>query len=100
MTNTCVLTLIAPPEVEEKLLDYLLMSSASQLFTSHPVACHGTIVPHLSPQSQVLGRTVSVRVEVRLDEVAADQLLQELHAEFKGAGLYFWLSPVTAGGEI
>ena len=56
MTNTCILTLIAPPEVEEKLLDHLLMSSASQLFTSHPVACHGTVVPHRNPQSQVLGR--------------------------------------------
>ncbi|MGE3541496.1 MAG: DUF3240 family protein [Candidatus Tectimicrobiota bacterium] len=100
MTNTCILTLIAPPEVEEKLLDHLLMYSASQLFTSHPVACHGTVVPHRNPQSQVLGRTASVRVEVRLDDAAADQLLQELHAEFKGAGLYFWLSPVTAGGEI
>ncbi len=99
MSEFC-LVLIAPPEVEEKLLDVLLAAVGNEVFTSTPSFSHGTAHGRLSSVEQVLGRSRSVQVQIVVTETEMAQLLQQLRASFAGTGLRYWALPLAAVGEI
>lgn len=98
MSLVC-LSLLGAPALEEKLLDQLLQSPHDLTFTSQPCASHGGH-PHdgLDASEQVMGRAHDLLVQVLVTDVIARQLLQELHALFKGTGLRYWLTPVIEEG--
>jgi len=99
MSDLC-LTLLCPPAVEEKLLDLLLMSPNTNLFTSAPTAAHGLAFNNLNQTEQVLGRGFATQVQVIIASADKDPLLAAIKAQFAGAGLRYWLTPVVEAGDI
>ena len=99
MSDHC-LTLLCPPALEEKLLDLLLMSPEAAVFTSAPTAEHGLAFGRLSSTEQVLGRSMATQVQVLLAMADKDAVLAAIQRQFAGAGLRYWLTPVTEAGEI
>ena len=94
------LNLICPPTVEEKLLDVLLESNESEIFTSSHVHSHGAAHGRLSAQDQVMGRSRAMQIQVLLSQEALMHLLERVQREFAGTGIRYWASPVALEGEI
>ena len=99
MPELC-LYLLCPASLEEKLLDLLLMHPDFAVFTSTRTAAHGFANDALSTSEQVLGRALAIEVQVLMRETDKDAFLDALRREFAGAGLRYWISPVTDAGEI
>lgn len=94
------LTLLAPPSIEEKLLDVLLDAVGEKVFTSVPAFNHGTSHGRLSNAELVLGRSAAVQVQILVTEEEMNQLLERLRAEFRGTGLRYWASALATEGEL
>lgn len=94
------LVMVAPPEIEEKLLDVLLAVVGTQVFTSTPSFSHGTAQGRLSSVEQVMGRSRSVQVQIIVTDAEMAMLLQLLRESFAGTGLRYWALPLAALGEI
>ncbi len=94
------LTLLCPTAVEEKLLDFLLMSAQVQLFTSTQTAAHGANATDFNPAEQVQGRIVMTQVQVLLAEPDQQDLLNDIQQQFTGTGIRYWVTSVIAVGEI
>ena len=99
MSELC-LTLLCPPAIEEKLLDFLLMSSDTTVFTSTPTAAHGLAHKYLDKEEQVLGRARATEVQVVFAAADKVALLDALHQQFSGAGLRYWVTMVVEAGDI
>ena len=99
MADYC-LTLVCPPAVQEKLLDTLLTSAGSEVFTSTPTYSHGTAQDRLSATEQVMGRSSAVQVNVLLTQDEFASLRELLAREFAGTGLRWWASPLAFEGEL
>lgn len=99
MSELC-LTLLCPPAVEEKLLDLLLLSPKTAVFTSTRTAAHGLAFGSLSQTEQVLGRGFATQVQVVISDTDKEGLLGDIHEQFAGAGLRYWITPVSEAGEI
>lgn len=99
MSELC-LTVLCPPAVEEKLLDLLLLSPNAAVFTSAPTAAHGLAFGSLNQTEQVLGRAFATQVQVVIPATDKEALLGDIHRQFAGAGLRYWIMPVVEVGEI
>jgi hypothetical protein len=99
MSKHC-LTIICPPEVEEKLLDTLLATVEGEIFTSTPTFSHGTSHGRLSNVERVMGRSRSVQVQILTTEDELAGLTALLLQRFKGTGLRYWASPLNVEGEV
>ena len=99
MSRHC-LTLICSREVEEKLLDTLLTSIEGEVFTSTPTFSHGTAQGRLSNVEKVMGRSRSVQVQIATNDEELASLLELLKVRFKGTGLRYWATALSAEGEI
>ena len=97
--NECLLTLIATPELEERLVDWLL--EAGHLgFTTAPCHGHGVHQEHLSTAEQVAGRQKRVAFWLQLSENEAELLIVGLGESFGSTGLHFWITPAVRAGPI
>ncbi len=94
------LVMVAPPQIEEKLLDVLLAAVGNEVFTSMPSFGHGTAQGRLSSAEQVMGRSRSVQVQIIVTAAELVTLLQTLRESFAGTGLRYWAMPLAALGEI
>jgi len=99
MSKHC-LTIICPPEVEEKLLDTLLATVEGEIFTSTPTFSHGTSHGRLSNVEKVMGRSRSVQVQIITTDEELASLTELLQRQFKGTGLRYWAAALTAEGEV
>ncbi|MBI2801043.1 MAG: DUF3240 family protein [Gammaproteobacteria bacterium] len=99
MPDLC-LTLLCPPDIEEKLLDVLLMLSDTIVFTSTPTAAHGLPVATLSEAEQVMGRARATAIQVIFPDADKTMVLGQLGQQFAGAGLRYWLTAVVEAGEL
>ncbi|ACV37868.1 conserved hypothetical protein (plasmid) [Candidatus Accumulibacter phosphatis clade IIA str. UW-1] len=99
MSELC-LTLVCPPEVEEKLLDLLLLWPGATIFTSTATAAHGLAHESLDQTEQVLGRARATEVQVICAAAGQAALLAALRQQFSGVGLRYWVTPVVEAGEI
>ncbi len=99
MSKFC-LTLICPREVEEKLLDTLLTNVEGEVFTSTPTFSHGTAQGRLTNVEKVMGRSRSVQVQIITTEDELTSLTELLQQRFKGTGLRYWASALSAEGEV
>ena len=99
MTKFC-LTLICPREIEEKLLDTLLTEVDDEVFTSTPTFSHGTAQGRLSSVEKVMGRSRSVQVQIVTTDEALARLIELLKRRFKGTGLRYWATALSAEGEV
>ena len=99
MSKFC-LTLICSREVEEKLLDTLLSHVENEVFTSTPTFSHGTAQGRLSSVEKVMGRSRSVQVQIVTTDEELASLTELLKRRFKGTGLRYWASALSAEGEV
>lgn len=99
MSKFC-LTLLSPPAIDEKLLDLLLETSGSEVFTSVPTFSHGLLHARLSNEELVMGRSASAQFQIIVTEAEMGALLSRLREEFRGTGLRYWASPLSVEGEI
>jgi hypothetical protein len=97
--STCLLTLIATPELEERLIDWLL-EAGHEGFTT--VACHGHGVhsDRLSTAEQVIGRQKRVAFWLQVPGDEAESIVARLALELGDAGLHFWITPAIAAGRV
>jgi len=95
----CLLTLVATPEIEERLVDWLL-EAGHKGFTTAACQGHGINTERLSVAEQVAGRQRRVVFWIVLPENVARLALSQLGADFREAGLHYWLSPVVEAGRI
>ena len=99
MSDLC-LTLLCPPEVEEKLFDLILMSPNATIFTSGSAATHGLRHDSFNQTERVLGRAFATQVQVILADAEKAALLKQIQQHFAGAGLRYWVTPVLEAGEV
>ena len=97
--NPCLFTLIATPELEERLIDWLL-ETGHEGFTTADCQGHGVHPGRLSIAEQVVGRQRRVAFWLQLSEDQAKSIVARLGADFGDAGLHFWLTPAIAAGPI
>lgn len=94
-----LITLIATPELEERLIDWLLESGHDGFTTS---ACHGHGIhaARLSAAEQVAGRQRRVVFWIQTPASEASALVSRLAETFGGAGLHYWILPVSEAGPL
>ncbi len=92
-------TIIAPPTMEEELIDWLLMQPNISGFTSQTSHGHGS--GHaMSLAEQVTGRRRQITFWVELEKKLAESILADLKQTFSGSGLHYWLIPLAESGSI
>lgn len=99
MAKLCF-SIICTSEIEEKLLDLILTGFPDDIFTSMPIASHGTLPGQMSAIEQVIGRSASVCVQVLISAEESLVLQELLRRDFVGTGLRFWATPIVLDGEI
>ena len=99
MSELC-LTLLCPPAVEERLLDLLLLSPHAAMFTSTAIAVHDIRFGALSQMEQVLGQAHATQIQVLCSAEDKAALLEQVGAQFIGAGLRYWVTPLIEMGEF
>ena len=99
MSEQCLLVLIAPPGVEEALVDFLLAQEHVSGFSAQKVdgsPAHG----RLTLAEQVTGRKRQVMFQVHAPRDEVRELVERLREDFRGAGLHYWVMPVIEAGPI
>lgn len=99
MSEQCLLVLIAPPQLEEPLVDFLLERDAFSGFSLQRIdgsPAHGA----LTQAEQVTGRKRQVMFHVHAGCSGVRGLVAQLGERFGGAGLHYWILPVIEAGPI
>jgi hypothetical protein len=99
MNEPCLLVLIAPPQLEEPLVDFLLEQEAFSGFSLLKIdgsPAHGS----LTLAEQVTGRKRQVMFQVHAAHADALALVGKLRQDFRGAGLHYWIAPLVEAGPI
>jgi hypothetical protein len=99
MTEQALLTLIATPDDEERLVDWLLQRGHTG-FTTLPCSGHGVAGDRLAAAEQVAGRQSRVAFWIQLPLEDAHALVSDLHPAFGRTGMHYWIAPVHGGGPL
>ncbi|HYE37289.1 DUF3240 family protein [Methylocaldum sp.] len=100
MSEFFLLTLIAPPSLEEPLVDWLLQYEHPSGFSSFPINGHSSRPESLTLVEQVTGRKRQIQFEVRLAGPDLNELLDRLKKDFAESAMRYWVSPVVDGGRL
>ena len=92
-------TIIAPPSMEEELIDWLLTQPNISGFTSQAANGHGS-GHQMSLAEQVTGRRRQITFWIELEKKMAESILADLKQNFSGSGLHYWLLPLSESGSI
>ncbi len=95
-----ILTVTAPPTLEDALVDCLLALEWQQGFSSYPANVHDHNARGLSLAEQVAGHQRKLRFQMYVEKQHAPALLARLKHEFAGSGLQYWLVPAIEQGVI
>lgn len=95
-----ILTVTAPPSLEDALVDCLLALDWQQGFSSFPANVHDHNVQGLSLAEQVAGHQRKLRFQMYVEKQHIPVLLAKLKQEFAGSGLQYWLVPAIEQGVI
>ncbi|MGZ5052621.1 MAG: DUF3240 family protein [Methylobacter sp.] len=95
-----LVTLNAPPSLEEAIVDCLLTLESEQGFSSFSVNSHDHRNVGLSLAEQVTGRQKKIRFQMYVPEQRLEALLDQLKSEFAGAGISYWVMPVVESGVV
>jgi len=94
-----LLSIIAPPTMEEELIDWLLTQPNISGFTSQAANGHGS-GHQMSLAEQVTGRRRQITFWIELEKKLAESILADLKQSFSGSGLHYWLLPLSESGSI
>lgn len=95
-----LVTIHAPANLEEAIADCLLSFENAQGFSSFPVGAYKHNNQGLSLAEQVYGRQRKIHFQMYADKKSITSLLTQLKVDFSGAGLEYWVTPITERGEI
>ncbi len=99
MSELCLFVLVAPPQMEEALVDFLLEQEGFSGFSLQKIEgspAHGV----LTLAEQVTGRKRQVMFQVHAGCSQARALVTQLGETFRGAGLHYWIAPLIEAGPI
>jgi len=100
MNPQVLITLTAPPSIEESLVDWLLEFAGPVGFTSQKAHGHSSRVDGLNLAEQVAGRKNQIRFQLHLPSEALPGFMDGLKQDFAGVGLHYWVSPLIDAGHI
>jgi len=95
-----LVTINAPPGLEESLVDCLLTFEFEDGFSSFPVSAHDHRNAGLSLVEQVSGRQRKIRFQIYIPQAELQVLLNRLCSEFSGADIQYWVLPVIEQGKL
>lgn len=93
--NGVLLTIIAPPALEDAIVDWLLERELRG-FTSWACDGHGAFDRELDAAEQVAGRKRQVAFWIQLPVEEARPLIDQLTATFGAGALHCWMTPLLA----
>ena len=99
MNPLCLITLTAPPAIEEALVDWLLQTTTHTGFSSFPVNGHSSREEGLTLAEQVAGRKKQIRFQMHIANEEIPAFLENLRKDFTGAGVHYWVSPLIDAGH-
>jgi hypothetical protein len=99
MTDLCLLVLIAPLQLEEPLVDFLLEQEGFSGFSLLKID-GSPAQGMLTLAEQVTGRKRQVMLQVHAEYFDARGIVTKLGEDFRGAGLHYWITPLIEGGAI
>lgn len=99
MSEQELLVLIAPPGLEETLVDFLLAQEDFRGFSLQRIE-GSPAFGRLTLAEQVTGRKQQVMFHLHAPREAVEALLGRLGRELRGAGLHYWVLPVREAGPI
>lgn len=100
MTPLSLITLTAPPAIEETLVDWLLQSATHTGFTSYPVNGHSSREEGLTLAEQVAGRKKQINFQMHIAQTEVPAFLENLKRDFAGAGVHYWVLPLADAGHV
>ena len=100
MSDRYLLTFVAPPALEEPLVDWLLERESQYGFSSFPVNGHSSRHDGLTLAEQVSGRKKHIRFEMHLSESDSWELVHGLQRDFAGTGIHYWITPIIECGRV
>lgn len=99
-SSESLLILNAPPSLEEALVDWLLAHKHGTGFTSFPAQGHSTRHDNLSIAEQVSGRQRRQQFQVQMASASVDEFLDALETSLGGAGIHYWVLPISRSGRV
>lgn len=99
-TGEHLLNLVASPQLEDALIDWLLARPQLGGFTSTQVSGHSKDTRSFSLVEQVTGRQQRVLFTIHAPLEALEQTVAALREEFRGTGLHYWITPLLAAGQL
>lgn len=96
----CLLHLIVAPSLEETIVDWLLNQPAITGFSSIEIYGHGANESAFNLIEQVTGRQRRVQFIIHTENEIASQMVLELKQTLAGAGIHYFLIPVSEFGHI
>ena len=100
MNHLLLVTLTAPPSIEESLVDWLLEFTDQAGFSSQRADGHSSRLEGLSLAEQVAGRKSQVRFQLHLPGEQLPRFMDALKKDFGGAGLHYWVAPLLDAGHV
>lgn len=99
--NLVQLTLVAPRQLEEEVVELLLAHPEwAAGFTLFPAEGHSNRPETLSAQERVRGRAQRVGVQIVLEAGQAQALIAHLKEHLPKRDVAYWLSPVIEFGRL
>lgn len=98
--NHYLMTLNAPPILEEAIVDCLLSLTSENEFSSVPINAHSHNHENLTLAEQVVGRQKQIRFQIYVNEPDKNTLIEQLKLNFSGSGIHYWLTPILESGKI
>lgn len=95
-----LITMHVPVSLEEPIVDCLLSLEADHGFCSMFVNAHDHRKTGFSLAEQVSGRQKKIRFQMYIDDKDLALLLEKLRAQFTGAGIRYWVTPVIEHGIL
>jgi hypothetical protein len=100
MTEEYLITLAVPPALEESLVDWLLSLETPIGFTSYTTYGHSSRTEGLTLAEQVAGRKKQMHFQMHMPASWVSELIVQLHQDFEGTGIHYWVTPVLKSGHI
>jgi hypothetical protein len=99
MSNS-LLNIIASPELEDMIVDWLLEQTFVQGFSSYKINGHGARPEKLSLAEQVTSRQRKVKFEVNGTDDQVRDMISSLRQELGNCDIYYWAIRVNDSGYL
>lgn len=99
-TETTLLTIVASPEIEDALVDWLLERDDVKGFSSSRISGHGDSPQSFTVAEQVAGRRPRVMFQSSMDTATVNAVVSGLREAFAGSGIRYWAVALSHFGRL